>query len=205
MITERLEQLFGDAIELPPSERKTFLERTCASEPELLQRLEAMIETHTRARGSSFFASKTPSPGQSEPANGLDPICFEKRSGKAVGSGLPGRAGEADPAARRLKVIKPGMDTRNVIARFEAEREALAMMDHPNIAKVLDAGATESAGLTSSWNWSPEPHRRSTATRSNFGLGRPAGIVHEGLPGRAACAPEGHHSPGLKAVQHPGR
>jgi serine/threonine protein kinase len=45
------------------------------------------------------------------------------------------------------------MDTRNVIARFEAERQALALMDHPNIARVLDAGATETGGLTLSWNW----------------------------------------------------
>ena len=45
-----------------------------------------------------------------------------------------------------LKIIKPGMDTKEVIARFEAERQALAMMDHPNIAKVLDAGSTESGG-----------------------------------------------------------
>jgi eukaryotic-like serine/threonine-protein kinase len=48
-----------------------------------------------------------------------------------------------------LKIVKAGMDTREVIARFEAERQALAMMDHPNIAQVLDAGATERAGPTS--------------------------------------------------------
>jgi serine/threonine protein kinase len=55
-------------------------------------------------------------------------------------------AEQKEPVKRRvaLKIIKPGMDTRQVIARFEAERQALAMMDHPNIAKVLDAGATES-------------------------------------------------------------
>ena len=53
-----------------------------------------------------------------------------------------------------LKVIKPGMDSKAVIARFEAERQALAMMDHPNIAKVLDAGTTESRSTVSSpWNW----------------------------------------------------
>ena len=55
-------------------------------------------------------------------------------------------AEQPEPVERRvaLKIIKPGMDTRQVIARFEAERQALALMDHPNIAKVLDAGATES-------------------------------------------------------------
>ena len=69
-------------------------------------------------------------------------------------------AEQQQPVRRRvaLKIIKPGMDTRQVIARFEAERQALAMMDHPNIARVLDAGATGPrkagfrAGPTSSWS-----------------------------------------------------
>ena len=65
-------------------------------------------------------------------------------------------AEQNEPVHRKvaLKIIKAGMDTKEVIARFEAERQALAMMDHPNIAKVLDAGTTEPAGRTSSWNWS---------------------------------------------------
>src|SRR5207248_4411968 len=62
------------------------------------------------------------------------------------GMGLVFVAEQEEPVRRKvaLKVIKPGMDSRQVIARFEAERQALALMDHPNIAKVLDAGATES-------------------------------------------------------------
>jgi hypothetical protein len=52
-----------------------------------------------------------------------------------------------------LKIIKMGMDTKEVIARFEQERQALAMMDHPNIARVFDAGARSTAGHTSSWSW----------------------------------------------------
>ena len=61
-------------------------------------------------------------------------------------------AEQEQPVRRRvaLKIIKPGMDTRQVIARFEAERQALAMMDHPNIAKVLDAGATDDGPARSS-------------------------------------------------------
>src|SRR6202453_1438230 len=61
------------------------------------------------------------------------------------GCGIVYMAEQQEPVRRRvaLKVIKLGMDTKNVIARFEAERQALALMDHPNIAKVLDAGATE--------------------------------------------------------------
>src|SRR2546430_4188766 len=61
------------------------------------------------------------------------------------GMGVVYVAEQTEPVRRRvaLKIIKPGMDTKQVIARFEAERQALAMMDHPNIAKVLDAGATD--------------------------------------------------------------
>ena len=64
-------------------------------------------------------------------------------------------------------MIKPGMDTRQVVARFEAERQALALMDHPNIAKVLDAGDDRAAaGRTSSWSWSRACRSPSTATRT---------------------------------------
>src|SRR5688572_17586569 len=61
------------------------------------------------------------------------------------GMGVVFMAEQTDPIQRTvaLKIIKPGMDTRRVVARFEAERQALAMMDHPNIAKVLDAGTTD--------------------------------------------------------------
>ena len=68
-----------------------------------------------------------------------------------------------------LKVIKPGMDTRQVIARFEAERQALALMDHPNIAKVLDAGDDRRpAARTSSWSWSTASRSPSTATSASL-------------------------------------
>ena len=67
-----------------------------------------------------------------------------------------------------LKVIKPGMDTRQVVARFEAERQALALMDHPNIAKVFDGGDDRRrAGRTSSWNWSGACRSPTTATRTS--------------------------------------
>ena len=72
------------------------------------------------------------------------------------GCGTVYMAEQEEPVRRRvaLKVIKPGMDTREVVARFEAERQALALMDHANIARVLDAGAHQMAGRTSSWSWS---------------------------------------------------
>ena len=70
------------------------------------------------------------------------------------GCGVVYMAQQETPVRRQvaLKIIKLGMDTRNVIARFEAERQALALMDHANIARVIDAGATETGRLTSSWS-----------------------------------------------------
>ena len=80
-------------------------------------------------------------------------------------------AEQVEPVQRKvaLKIIKAGMDTKEVIARFEAERQAIALMDHPNIARALDAGATASrAGPTSSWNWCAGFPSPTTATRPSL-------------------------------------
>ena len=85
------------------------------------------------------------------------------------GMGTVYRAEQSTPVKRpvALKLIKGGMDSRNVLARFDAERQALAMMDHPNIARVFDAGATDSpSGPTSSWNWSTACRSSRTPTPS---------------------------------------
>jgi serine/threonine protein kinase len=150
-----------------PELRERFLDRACAGD----ERLRAAVEAMLRDSGDAeiFFeqsraAAKTSGPG--EPAADilkqakhlleLDDLNGEKpgsRVGrykllKKIGEGGCGvvyLAEQEDPLRREvaLKVIKLGMDTKCVIARFEAERQALAMMDHPNIAHVLDAGATE--------------------------------------------------------------
>ena len=115
-------------------------------------------------------------------------------------------AEQTHPVRRKvaLKVIKPGMDTQQVIARFEAERQALALMDHPNIAKVLDAGATDSGrpyfvmelvkGIPITDYCDREPPVDPRAARP----------LRPGLPGRAARAPEGDHPPRPQALQRPG-
>ena len=101
-----------------------------------------------------------------------------------------------------LKIIKPGMDTRQVIARFEAERQALAVMDHPNIAKVLDAGTRRRlAGRTSSWSWSTACPSHSTATSSRLTPRERLEAVRAGLPGDPARSSKGDHSPRHQADQ----
>ena len=86
-------------------------------------------------------------PTESVPAEGVGTVIGNYKLLQKIGEGGMGvvyMAEQSEPVVRRvaLKIIKPGMDSRQVIARFEAERQALALMDHPNIARVLDAGAT---------------------------------------------------------------
>ena len=112
-------------------------------------------------------------------------------------------AEQREPVKRRvaLKIIKLGMDTRQVIARFEAERQALAMMDHPNIAKVLDAGATETGPAVLRDGVHPGRARSSsTATQEQLDTKARLELFTQRLPRHPARAPEGHHPPGHQAL-----
>ena len=94
-----------------------------------------------RPAGGDVTADHQPAEG---PGNRVGPYKLLQQIGEG-GMGVVYMAEQEEPVRRKvaLKIIKPGMDTKQVIARFEAERQALAMMDHPNIAKVLDAGTTD--------------------------------------------------------------
>ena len=121
------------------------------SDTDLRRRVERLLEAQPKVGG--FLDSPAvgptlnlPSPQEMEgPGTVIGPYKLLEQIGEG-GMGVVYMAEQTQPVRRKvaLKVIKPGMDTKQVIARFEAERQALAMMDHPNIAKVLDAGATES-------------------------------------------------------------
>jgi WD40 repeat protein/serine/threonine protein kinase len=155
--------VFAAALELPPDQRGAYLDQACAGDVALRRQVEALLRVHDDA--DSFFDKLAPvarptsgdeaRPGSSDPVR-LPGIPAEKpgdRIGRYKllqqigegGCGVVYMAEQEQPVRRRvaLKVIKLGMDTKSVIARFEAERQALALMDHPNIAKVLEAGATE--------------------------------------------------------------
>jgi serine/threonine protein kinase/tetratricopeptide (TPR) repeat protein len=146
------ENLFLEARELNAVEREAFLARTCAGDPSLRARIEKLLADEASA--DAYFAD-THRSGRAtiNPASELPSAREGQRIGRykllqQIGEGGFGSvwmAEQTEPLTRRvaLKVIKFGMDTREVIARFEAERQALAMMEHPNIAKVFDAGATE--------------------------------------------------------------
>jgi eukaryotic-like serine/threonine-protein kinase len=127
-------------------ERDVFLDQTC-SEPGQKEHLQALLEAE--AKLGTFLESParaTGSPGVDEsPGSIIGPYKLLEQIGEG-GMGVVFMAEQTRTVRRRvaLKVIKPGMDSRQVIARFEAERQALALMEHPNIARVLDAGTTDS-------------------------------------------------------------
>jgi serine/threonine protein kinase/tetratricopeptide (TPR) repeat protein len=132
-----------------PAERAAFLDQMCAGDAALRQRLERLLQYHEQSDG--FLKTPTvPWAAIAEliperPGAVIGPYKLMEQIGEG-GMGLVFVAEQQQPVRRRvaLKIIKPGMDSRHVIARFEAERQALALMDHQNIAKVLDAGTTPS-------------------------------------------------------------
>ncbi len=150
---QREEALFAAALAKPPAERASFLDGACHADPALRARLEELLAAHddpgqlatsaTAAR-PTLKIGFTADPADEAIGQMLGPYKLREKIGEG-GCGVVYVAEQEKPVRRRvaLKVIKLGMDTRNVMARFEAERQALAMMDHPNIAKVLDAGATQ--------------------------------------------------------------
>ncbi|HEU4880154.1 MAG TPA: serine/threonine-protein kinase, partial [Gemmatimonadaceae bacterium] len=133
------EDLFAAALALPAHERALYLERACGSDSNLLSRVTALLEAFADA--SAFIIDNPPATFIS--GNQIGPYRLLRELGEG-GCGVAYLAEQATPVRRQvaLKVIKPGMDTRAVVARFEAERQVLALLDHPNIAKVFDAGAT---------------------------------------------------------------
>ena len=152
--TSREEGLFAAALALPVAERRHYLEEACGGDAELLQRVEALLRVHEEV-GDFLEAPAVANRPDPARAGALPPpeAAVETRIGRYKllqkigegGCGVVYMAEQEEPVRRRvaLKVIRLGMDTQEVIARFEAERQALAMMDHPNIARVFDAGATD--------------------------------------------------------------
>jgi serine/threonine protein kinase len=140
------ELLFQAAIEIvSPEERSAFLDGACLQNPAMRVRLETMLEGYYEATG--FLADPPvgrPALPDEKPGDRIGRYKLLQQIGEG-GCGVVYMAEQQEPVRRKvaLKVIKLGMDTKSVIARFEAEHQALALMDHPNIAKVLDAGATE--------------------------------------------------------------
>jgi serine/threonine-protein kinase len=154
-VTEQ--ELFVEAFQIAdPASREGFLDRACENDPALRERVSGLLAALGRvgeflqrpaaaAYGHVASLGFRPEDVTGGPGSVIGPYKLLEQIGEG-GMGLVFMAEQTRPVRRKvaLKVLKPGMDTRQVVARFEAERQALALMDHPNIAKIHDGGATES-------------------------------------------------------------
>jgi len=146
---DRLRELFLSALKVPAEERHAYLREACSGDEQMREGIESLIAAHLEL-GSIAAA---PEPGRTldfavESALPGDVLAGRYKLLEEIGEGGMGvvwLAEQTEPIQRRVavKVIKAGMDSKQVLARFDAERQALALMDHPNIARVLDAGTTE--------------------------------------------------------------
>jgi serine/threonine protein kinase/tetratricopeptide (TPR) repeat protein len=145
-----LDDIFCDALEISShQERAAYLDRVCGNDVQLRRRIERLLEAHA---GAPSFLVVTPSDvaatcewQDDSPGTMIGPYKLLEQIGEG-GFGIVYMAEQQQPIRRKvaLKVLKPGMDARQVVARFEAERQALALMDHPHIAHVFDGGETAS-------------------------------------------------------------
>ena len=176
----QLLSVFSEALERQSvAERAAYLDRACGDDADLRARVEDLLRAHERA--PNFLEGGPP---QRDPGATVDRPPVTERPGTVIGPykllqqigeggmGVVWMAEQQEPVRRlvALKVIKAGMDSAQVVARFEAERQALALMDHPHIAQVFDAGETPPAYAggsprpTSSWSWSRGCRSQPTAT-----------------------------------------
>jgi serine/threonine protein kinase len=144
-----LEDIFLAAVEKAPADRAAYLDAACGPDAGLRAQVEALLRSHEEAGSlleQPLFRPGPPAdepPAAEQPGASVGPYKLLERIGEG-GMGTVWMAQQTEPVKRlvALKLIKAGMDSRQIIARFEAERQALALMDHANIARVLDAGTT---------------------------------------------------------------
>jgi serine/threonine protein kinase len=159
---EKVKQLVSEAFDLPSDQRDAHVRHACGGDQALLEEVLSLLDAASHAENDGFMPSTAGGvvdpapamPGKTATLSSKFPdLDAPERFGRYKilerigegGFGVVYVAEQKTPVRRRvaLKIIKLGMDTRSIVARFEAERQALAMMDHPNIAKVFDAGATD--------------------------------------------------------------
>src|SRR5262245_38510783 len=140
-------EIFNGARQIAtPEKRLAYLEETCGQDPAAMHRILELLRFFDEEKSflevSPVARSATQSWGEG-PGSVIGPYKLLEQIGEG-GFGVVFMAEQQQPVRRKvaLKVIKPGMDSRQVVARFEAERQALALMDHPNIAHVFDGGET---------------------------------------------------------------
>ena len=149
-----IKRIFQDALEREPGERDAFLDAACTGDHSLRQEVDSLLRAFEEAGSyldGPLGADELPTLGLDDVPDDNDELPGQIGPYKILsllgegGMGSVYLAEQSEPFQRRvaIKIIKLGMDTKEVVARFESERQALALMNHPNIAKVFDAGSTE--------------------------------------------------------------
>jgi len=210
--------IFKAAVKLPPDRRAAYLDEACGSDAQLRTEIESLVEAHDTS--CSFLENVPVGPDPTDdyppiaerPGTFIGPYKLMEQIGEG-GFGLVFVAEQQRPIRRKvaLKIIKPGMDTREIIARFEAERQALALMDHPNIARIFDAemtgevegGAWSVAGKEENQALSPSTRHAPPATPLAFSPStrHPSGLLSlHPPPLRLSLPPPAtRHPPPLRA------
>ena len=200
------ESIFAAALgKASGAERCAFLDQACAGDEALRRRVELLLEADDRTAGILERGPDGLTAPHEPPGDRVGPYKLLQQIGEG-GMGIVYMAEQTEPVRRRvaLKIIKPGMDSRQVLARFEAERQALALMDHPNIARVLDAGTTETGRPYFVMELVHGVPINQFCDDGHLTAARASGAVRPRLPGDPARAPEGDHPPGYQAVERPG-
>jgi WD40 repeat protein/serine/threonine protein kinase len=150
-LPDQIDQVFWSALQLPSDdERKAYLDRVCGGDRELRRLVEKLLRAQPKAADFLEQPLAKPQatvdePVSESPGTVIGPYKLLEQIGEG-GFGIVFMAEQQQPVRRKvaLKVLKPGMDTKQVVARFEAERQAVALMDHPHIAHIFDGGETPS-------------------------------------------------------------
>jgi non-specific serine/threonine protein kinase/serine/threonine-protein kinase len=203
---EHIAALSEAAVSLDPGQRSAFLDRACGDEGSLRQEVDELL--HADAAAGSFLRHPVldlPTANDNHASQRtIGPYHLLELIGQG-GMGEVWLAEQRQPVRRRvaIKLIKVGMDTKEVVGRFESERQALALMDDPAIAKVFDAGSTPEGRPYFVMEYVPGLPITEYCDKQAH---HPAafGTVHPGMRWGAACAPEGDHSSRPEAIEHSG-
>jgi serine/threonine protein kinase len=197
--SQRVMELFCEALTRPsPEALGAYLTEACGDDAVLRGRIEDLLRANNEAGRFLEGAAGAVPDG---PGRTIGPYKLLEQIGEG-GFGIVFMAEQTSPVRRRvaLKIVKPGMDSRRIVARFEAERQALALMEHANIARVLDAGQTESGRPY----FVMELVRGTPLTEfcdQNRLPPRTVGAVSFRLPGGSARARQGDRSPRSEALE----
>ncbi|HEX5398214.1 MAG TPA: serine/threonine-protein kinase, partial [Verrucomicrobiae bacterium] len=198
---EKIERLLDEVLQRPPEERAAFLETACAGDEAVRREVETLLSADAAAGAFLPAAPKSNSPSLKASGTSLEgpgTVIGHYKLLEQIGEGGFGyvyMAEQLEPVKRRvaLKILKPGMDSKQVIGRFEAERQALALMDHPNIAQIYDAGTigpsdTGGSGHESAHSSPGESQSRLTSA-ATIGVGRPYFVMElvRGIPITKFC------------------